>query len=104
MIDKISGKVAYAVVSFGGFLGMGEDYDPLPWSKLDYDTQLGGYRADITENQLRALRSSLDRRIGTGAIARTTKKCTSTITNHSGTNLIDPALTARGLFHVRQLS
>ena len=53
MIDKISGKVAYAVVSFGGFLGMGEDYYPLPWSQLDYDTQLGGYRADITENQLK---------------------------------------------------
>jgi sporulation protein YlmC with PRC-barrel domain len=33
MIDKISGKVAYAVVSFGGFLGMGEDYYPMPWSK-----------------------------------------------------------------------
>jgi PRC-barrel domain len=53
MIDKISGKVAYAVVSFGGFLGMGEDYYPLPRSKLHYDTQLGGYRADITENQLK---------------------------------------------------
>ncbi len=32
MIDKISGKVAYAVMSFGGFLGIGEDYHPLPWS------------------------------------------------------------------------
>src|SRR5712671_1210408 len=53
MIDKIGGQVAYAVVSFGGFLGIGEDYYPLPWSKLDYDTQLGGYRADITENQLK---------------------------------------------------
>jgi len=31
MIDKMSGKVAYAVVSFGGFLGMGEDYYPMPW-------------------------------------------------------------------------
>jgi hypothetical protein len=104
MIDKISGKVAYAVVSFGGFLGMGEDYYPLPWSKLDYDTQLGGYAPTSRSISLRALRSSLDRRIGTGAIARTTKKYTSTITNHSGTNLIDPALTTRGLFHVRRLS
>ena len=43
MIDKISGKVAYAVVSFGGFLGIGEDYYPMPWAKLDYDTSLGGY-------------------------------------------------------------
>jgi PRC-barrel domain len=53
MIDKISGKVAYAVVSFGGFLGMGEEYYPMPWSKLDYDTELGGYRVDVTEDQLR---------------------------------------------------
>src|ERR1041385_1152846 len=53
MIDKISGKVAYAVVSFGGFLGMGEDYYPMPWAKLDYDNSLGGYRVDITEGQLK---------------------------------------------------
>ena len=37
MIDKISGKVAYAVMSFGGFLGIGEDYYPLPWSVLTYN-------------------------------------------------------------------
>ena len=53
MIDKISGKVAYAVVSFGGFLGMGEEYYPMPWPKLNYDTSLGGYRVDITEDQLK---------------------------------------------------
>ena len=32
MIDKISGKVAFAVISFGGFLGMGEDHYPMPWA------------------------------------------------------------------------
>jgi len=53
MIDKISGKVAYAVLSFGGFLGMGEDYYPLPWSSLKYDTQLEGYRTAITEQTLK---------------------------------------------------
>jgi hypothetical protein len=53
MIDKISGKVAYAVVSFGGFLGMGEDYYPMPWANLKYDTALGGYRVGITEEQLK---------------------------------------------------
>jgi hypothetical protein len=53
MIEKISGKVAYAVMSFGGFLGMGEDEHTIPWSKLTYDTSLGGYRTDITEEQLR---------------------------------------------------
>lgn len=53
MIDKISGKVAYAVMSFGGFLGMGAEEHTIPWNKLDYDTSLGGYRTDITEQQLR---------------------------------------------------
>jgi hypothetical protein len=53
MIDKISGKVAYAVVSFGGFLGMGEHYYPMPWPNLKYDTRLGGYRVGVTEDQLK---------------------------------------------------
>jgi hypothetical protein len=54
MIDKRSGKVAYAVMSFGGFLGIGEDYYPLPWSLLTYNERLGGYEVNITEQQLKA--------------------------------------------------
>jgi hypothetical protein len=53
MIDKISGKVTYAVTSFGGFLGIGEDYHPLPWPTLKYDTRLGGYRTGLTADRLR---------------------------------------------------
>jgi len=53
MIDKISGKVAYAVMSFGGFLGIGEDYYPLPWSLLRYNPTLGGYEVEITDQQLK---------------------------------------------------
>jgi hypothetical protein len=53
MIDKVSGKIAYAVISFGGFLGMGEDYYPMPWASLKYDTDLGGYRANVTDDQLK---------------------------------------------------
>ena len=52
MLDKASGKIAYAVLSFGGFLGMGEDYYPTPWSLLKYDTKLGGYRTNLTKDQL----------------------------------------------------
>src|SRR5215470_8633482 len=52
MLDKMSGKVAYAVLSFGGFLGMGEDYYPVPWSMLTYDTGLGGYQTSLTKEQL----------------------------------------------------
>jgi len=53
MIDKISGKVSYAVLGFGGFLGVGNDHYPLPWQSLKYDTRLGGYVTGITEQQLR---------------------------------------------------
>ena len=53
MLDKISGNARYAVISFGGFLGMGEDYYPLPWSNLKYDTNLSGYRVGVTEQSLK---------------------------------------------------
>lgn len=53
MIDKISGRVTYAVMTFGGFLGLGESQYPVPWNALKYDPALGGYRTGITEEQLR---------------------------------------------------
>jgi hypothetical protein len=53
MIEKWSGKIPYAVMSFGGFLGIGEDEYTIPWNKLEYDTSLEGYRTDITEQQLK---------------------------------------------------
>jgi hypothetical protein len=52
MIDKISGRVSYAVLSFGGFLGIGDDHYPLPWQSLKYDTNLEGYITGITLKQL----------------------------------------------------
>jgi len=52
MIEKLSGQVSYAVLGFGGFLGIGDDHYPLPWQSLKYDTDLGGYVTSITEAQL----------------------------------------------------
>jgi hypothetical protein len=52
MIDKFSGHVEYAVMSFGGFLGMGESYHPLPWRALTYSTKLGGYCVDLNRARL----------------------------------------------------
>lgn len=52
MIDKRSGQVEYAIMSFGGFLGMGESYHPLPWRVLTYDTGMGGYVVDIDRSRL----------------------------------------------------
>ena len=52
MIDKRSGKIAYAVLSFGGLLGIGQRYHPLPWATLKYDTRQGGYVVGINADQL----------------------------------------------------
>jgi hypothetical protein len=52
MLDKRSGKIAYAVMSFGGFLGLGERYSPLPWAILKYDTRQQGYVVGLTIDQL----------------------------------------------------
>ena len=53
MIDKLSGKVAYAVIGYGGFLGIGDNHYPTPWQSLKYDTRLGGYVVGITADQLK---------------------------------------------------
>ena len=52
MVEKRSGHVAYAVLSFGGFLGMGTSYHPLPWNQLTYEPAQGGYVVDLTKEQL----------------------------------------------------
>ena len=52
MMDKVSGKAIYAVMSFGGFLGMGESYHPLPWATLTYDTSQDGYVVDLDKQKL----------------------------------------------------
>ncbi|HJQ17543.1 MAG TPA: PRC-barrel domain-containing protein [Allosphingosinicella sp.] len=52
MIGKRSGQVAYALLSFGGFLGIGELVHPVPWAVLDYDPDRDGYVVDLTREQL----------------------------------------------------
>lgn len=52
ILEKRGGRVAYAVLSFGGFLGLGQDHYPLPWEKLTYDESLDGYRIDLTRDQI----------------------------------------------------
>jgi sporulation protein YlmC with PRC-barrel domain len=52
VLGKTSGRVAYAVLSFGGFLGIGTDYYPVPWETLTYDESLGGFRVAITREQV----------------------------------------------------
>jgi hypothetical protein len=52
MVDKRSGKVDYAVMQFGGFLGIGADYYPIPWQMLNYSTDHGGYVVDLDKDTL----------------------------------------------------
>lgn len=54
VLDKLSSNIMYAIVGFGGFLGMGEKYHPLPWSTLDYDPDANGYVVNLTKEQLQA--------------------------------------------------
>lgn len=52
MIDKRSGQVRHAVLEFGGFLGLGTDRYPLPWSMLKYDTDRDGYVVPLDKSRL----------------------------------------------------
>jgi hypothetical protein len=52
MVGKVNGQVEYAVIEFGGIFGMGNDYYPVPWNMLTYDTEKGGYVVDLTREQL----------------------------------------------------
>jgi sporulation protein YlmC with PRC-barrel domain len=60
MIDKASGRIAYAVLAHGGFLGIGDRYYPLPWEKLRYDREMGGYIVDIGHDVLQGAPSYAD--------------------------------------------
>ena len=54
MIDKVSGKVTYAVLSFGGFLGFAQKHFPVPWASLKYNLQSSAYELEVTDDQLSA--------------------------------------------------
>jgi sporulation protein YlmC with PRC-barrel domain len=54
VLDKKSNNILFAVVGFGGFLGMAEKYHPVPWASLDYDESYGSYVVDFTKEQLQA--------------------------------------------------
>jgi sporulation protein YlmC with PRC-barrel domain len=47
VIDMFTGKAEYAVLSFGGFLGLGQKYHPVPFSYLRVSTDGAGYIVDV---------------------------------------------------------
>ncbi len=54
ILDKLTNNIMFAVVSFGGFLGISEKYHPVPWSSLNYDKSKGSYVVGFTKAQLEA--------------------------------------------------
>lgn len=54
VLDKLSNNIMFAIVSFGGFLGIREKYHPIPWSALNYDEKEGSYVVNFTKEQLQA--------------------------------------------------
>lgn len=54
MLEKTSNNIMYAVIGFGGFLGIGEKYHAIPWSSLDYEKDQGGYVVPFSRDQLEA--------------------------------------------------
>ena len=65
MLEKTSNGIMFAVIGFGGFLGIGEKYHAVPWSVLDYEKDRGGYVVPFTKEQLQAAPSySIDELTG----------------------------------------
>lgn len=54
MLEKMSNGIMFAVIGFGGFLGIGEKYHAIPWASLDYDEDRGGYVVPFTKEELEA--------------------------------------------------
>lgn len=65
MIDRATGQVRYAVLEFGGFLGMGTDRYPIPWSMLKYDDGRSGYIVPLDKARLEKAPRYSDERVPT---------------------------------------
>ena len=73
VLEKTSNKILFAVVGFGGFLGMKEKYHPVPWNSLEYNEAEGSYVVPFTKEQLESAPSDslekLTRNDGAGTFA-----------------------------------
>ncbi len=52
MIDKVSGQIVYAVLNFGGFMGLGQKHYAVAWDRLKYDVDVGAYQMDLSDAEL----------------------------------------------------
>jgi sporulation protein YlmC with PRC-barrel domain len=52
VLDKQSNQIMFAALGFGGLLGVGEKYYPVPWSMLNYDESRGGYVVPLDKDRI----------------------------------------------------
>jgi sporulation protein YlmC with PRC-barrel domain len=52
ILEKMADNILFAVIGFGGLMGMGEKFHPVPWAALDYSPEYGGYVVPFTHEQL----------------------------------------------------
>ena len=52
VLDKQSNQIMFAALGFGGVLGMGEKYYPVPWSMLNYNPDKGGYVVPLNKDNI----------------------------------------------------
>jgi sporulation protein YlmC with PRC-barrel domain len=76
MIDKLTGRIAYAILSFGGFLGIGEDHYPIPWSMLTYNEKPEASNWTSPKSNLRTPRRSNKGKTGSKRIGPATRTST----------------------------
>ena len=70
ILDKLSNNIVFAIVGFGGFLGVGEMYHPIPWMSLKYDEREGGYVVPFSREMLeQAPADSIEALVAGNAVA-----------------------------------
>src|SRR4249919_2748756 len=74
VLDKKSDTIMFAALGFGGVLGMGEKYAPVPWSLLDYSPDKGGYVVPMSEDMLKKAYSLSDLTKGDGEFGEIREK------------------------------
>ena len=52
VLDKLSNQIMFAALGFGGVMGIGEKYYPVPWSLLDYSEDKGGYVVPLSKDRI----------------------------------------------------
>jgi sporulation protein YlmC with PRC-barrel domain len=58
VLDKQTNRIMFAALGFGGFLGIGEKFHPVPWSMLTYSKDKGGYVVPLTADVLKGAPTS----------------------------------------------